>query len=57
MLVLEAVEHARLHEAAPRFICIFYGIEFEEDENVVRVVDHTEDPLHTLAFSRALGRS
>src|SRR5437773_2400084 len=52
MLVLEAVEHARLYEAMPRFVRVVNGLEFEEDEDVVRVVDVSEDSLHLRLFAR-----
>jgi hypothetical protein len=55
MLVLEAIEHTRLHEAAPRLIRVVYGGELEEDEDVVRVVDATEDPLQLRLLARLSG--
>ena len=56
VLVLEAVEHAGLHEATPRFISIADRVELEEDEDVVRVFDVRKTRC-TFAFSRASGRS
>jgi hypothetical protein len=52
MLVREAVERARLHEATPRFVRVGHGVDFEQAEHVVRVVNAAEDPLHRRLLTR-----
>ena len=56
VLVREAVEHARFLEPAARLLRVGDGIELEEDEDVIRIVDLTEDPL-ARGLPRASGRS
>src|SRR5436309_4891864 len=36
----------------PRFVRVVNGLELEEDEDVVRVVDVSEDSLHLRLFAR-----